>query len=92
MSRLSGTSVTTTWNPASIADGNEVAVDVTVPGAKLGDMVFVSPEVDVVDATVSATVTAANTVTIVLANNTGGGVDLSSATWNVRVVPKDSFF
>lgn len=70
---------------ASVADGDEAAADITVAGVALGDIVTgVSLGVDVVDATVTANVTAADTVTVVLANNTGGAVDLASTT--VRVV------
>ena len=39
MSRLSGIPVVeATWDASSIADGNEEAVNVTVPGAALGDL------------------------------------------------------
>jgi len=92
MSRLSGISVSTTWDPASIGDDAEAEVDVTVPGAKLGDMAFVSLEVDTQDLVISAAVTAANTVTVVLANTGGSARDLASHTVNVKVVPKDAFF
>ena len=92
MSRLSGIAVSTTWNPASIADDAEAELDVTVPGAKLGDMAFVSLEVDTQDLTISAAVTADNTVTIVLSNVGGSARDLASHTVNVLVVPKDAFF
>lgn len=89
MSRLSGMNASATWDPASIADGNEVATEVTVPGAALGDFAFASFSLDVADLQLSADVTAANTVTAVLANNTGGNVDLSSGTLRVKVVPFD---
>lgn len=88
MSRLSGYPyVESTWDASSIADGDEEAVEVTVPGASLGDFVLSSLSVDVADLALSAAVTAANTVTAVLSNNTGGAVDLGSATLRVRVVP-----
>jgi hypothetical protein len=90
MSRLSGFPVVSaTWDAASIADGDEVAVDVTVPGAALGDFAMASLSVDVADLVLSVAVTAANTATAVLANNTGGAVDLASATLRVRVIPFD---
>jgi|TARA_R100000900_G_scaffold122470_1_gene96950 hypothetical protein len=90
MSRLSGFPVVSaTWDAASIADGDEVAVDVTVPGAALGDFAMASLSVDVADLVLSVAVTAANTATAVLANNTGGAVDLGSATLRVRVIPFD---
>lgn len=90
MSRVSGFQrKEVTWDPSSIADGNEASLDVTVNGAKLGDFVMHSHEVDVSDLVTNATVTAADTVTVVLANNTGSDVDLASHTVNVKVVPKE---
>lgn len=77
-----------TWNPASILDGDEVATDITVVGVALGDIVLgASFGVDVTDLVLDAQVTAADTVTAVLANNTGGAVDLASST--VRVLVAD---
>lgn len=80
---LTGNSV---WDPVSIADGAFEAKNITVTGAALGDFVLVGAGIDVVDMLVSATVTAENTVTIVLQNETGGAVDLASSTWNVMVL------
>ena len=74
-----------TWDPGSIADGDEEATTVTVTGAALGDMAIASFSLDVSDLVLDAQVTAANTVTCVLANNTGGAVDLSSGTVYARV-------
>ena len=45
---------------------------VTVTGAALGDFVWIAPELDIADMDFHANVTAANTVTIALSNNTGG--------------------
>jgi hypothetical protein len=70
-------------------DGNEEAFEVTVPGAKLGDFAFVSFSIDVSDLELSAQVTAADTVTVSLSNNTGGTIDLGSGTLRVKVVPYD---
>lgn len=76
----------TTWNPGSIADGDEEAQNVTVTGAALGDFVTaVSFSLDVQDLELTGQVTAANTVTCTLSNNTGGSVDLASGTVRVRV-------
>lgn len=74
-----------TWNPGSIADGNEEAKEITVTGASLGDFVVgKSFSLDVADLVLDAQVTAANTVTAILANNTGGAIDLAEGT--VRVI------
>jgi len=76
----------TEYNPASIADGDEAARDITVTGVALGDMVIgVSLSLDAADLVVNASVTAANTVTVVLANNTGGAVDLETLDIKVLV-------
>jgi len=74
-----------TWDPGSIADGDEEAHDVTCDDAELGDFAVASFSVDVADLVLDAQVTAADTVTCVLANNTGGAVDLASGTVRVRV-------
>lgn len=66
---------------AATGSGTFASVDVTVPGVAIGDMVLgVSMGVDTVDAVVAGAVTAANTVTLTLLNNTAGAVDLASTT------------
>ena len=65
---------------SSAADAETQASDITVTGAALGDLVLASINVDVADLTFDAQVTAANTVTVTVNNNTGGAVNLASAT------------
>ena len=77
-----------TWDAGSIADGDEEAKDVTVTGAVLGDYAVASLSIDIADLVLDAQVTAANTVTCVLANNTGDAVDLAEATVYVRVLKR----
>jgi hypothetical protein len=77
-----------TWDAGSIADGDEEAKDVTITGAALGDYVLASLSIDVADLVLTAQVTAADTVTASLANNTGGAIDLASATLYVMVIKK----
>lgn len=84
-------SASTTWDAGSIADGDEEVKEVTVTGAALGDFVLVSSSVDVADLAITGAVTAADTVTVQLNNNTGGAIDLASATIYVRVLPRASF-
>jgi hypothetical protein len=72
----------------SIADGNEETEEITVTGAALGDFVLASMSIDVTDLTITASVTAANTVTVVVGNFTGGAIDLGSGTLTVKVFPK----
>lgn len=79
-------SVTTaTWDPASIADGDEEAKEVTVTGAVLTDFAIASFSLDVEDLVLDAEVTAANKVTCVLANNTGGAIDLGEGTLYIKL-------
>tara|TARA_R110002096_G_scaffold433364_1_gene651918 strand:- start:973 stop:1287 length:315 start_codon:yes stop_codon:yes gene_type:complete len=77
-----------TWDAGSIADGNEEALEITVTGAALGDFVMSSLGVDVTDLILRGAVTATDTVTLILANNTGGALDLASTTANCLVIPK----
>ena len=74
-----------TWNPGSIDDGNEEVQDITITGVALGDFVLASFSLDIVDLAITGAVTAADTVTIQLNNNTGGSLDLSSGTVYARV-------
>lgn len=77
-----------TWDAAEIADGDEEAKEVTISGAELGDQAIASLSIDIADLVLDAQVTAAGTVTCVLANNTGGAINLDSATVYVRVFKK----
>lgn len=77
-----------TWDAGSIADGDEEVKEVTVEGAALGDFVLASLSLDVADLSIVGAVTAADTVTLQLLNNTGGAVDLASATAYCRVIPR----
>lgn len=72
---------TVNFGDAATGSGTFASVDVTVPNVALGDIVMgVSMGVDTVDAVVAGAVTAANTVTLTLLNNTAGAVDLASTT------------
>ena len=71
---------------AATGSGTFAVASVTVPGAALGDFVMVAAGVDVIDAALVGSVTSANTVEIVLLNNTAGAVDLASATYRVVVL------
>jgi hypothetical protein len=85
--RLTTFAGTATWNPASVADGDAVSTTVSVPGARVGVLasvrVFVPYSLQGLLA--GGYVSADNTVTIVLLNNTGGAVDLGSGVWGVVV-------
>ena len=71
---------------ASIADGARASTTVTVTGAALGDYVVgVSVSVDAAGGVLSGYVSAANTATVDLLNETGAALDLASATLRVLV-------
>ena len=76
------------WDPASIANGATETKSVTVTGASIGDYSTGSLNISQGGLTLSTYVSAGNTVTAVLSNNTGGAVDLASTTVNVVVMPK----
>lgn len=77
---------TATWNPGEVAVGGKVSTTVTVSGAALGDFVLASFSLDLQELTLTASVSATNTVEVVLANNTGSAVDLASGTLKVLVL------
>ena len=72
---------TVNFGNAAVGSGTFASVDVTVPNVALGDILMgVSIGVDTVDAVIGGAVTAANTVTLTLMNNSAGAVDLASTT------------
>jgi len=75
-------------DPAAIVDGDEESTDLTITGAALGDFAIPSFSIDTTDLTLTATVTAANTVTVVFANNTGTTVNLGSGTVRCVIIPQ----
>ena len=83
-----GLSGSATLDVASLADGAGATSTVTVTGAVLGDFVVgVSLGVDLAGITVTAYVSAANTVSVRVQNESGGTLDLASTTVRVRVLP-----
>lgn len=79
--------VAATIDFASIASGaGATSNDIAVPGAKLGDIVFVTASIDTQGLQVFGWVSAADTVKVRAVNNTGSGVDLASATYYIKVV------
>ena len=80
---LLGTSETKDFG--EIADGNELEEDVAVSGAAIGDVALATLGVDTVDLQVTASVTAADTVTVVVSSS-GSTVDLASTSLNAIVI------
>lgn len=80
---------TVTLDFPSVPAGGVQALPVAVPGAKVGELVGVAGPAGLNAAlVVGAAVTAANTVTVKVANPTGAAVDPASGTWTVGVVNK----
>jgi hypothetical protein len=76
---------TVTWNPPSVASGASTSTTVTLAGAAVGDTVVASFSIAVPAGLIlSAAVTAADTVTVTLANLSGAAVDLASGAVKVQ--------
>ena len=85
--RVTAYSGVVTWNPGNILDGDQDSTTVTVPGVLANVKAHVKVFAPYTLAGLSATgyVSADNTVTILLQNNSGGAVDLGSGEWGVTV-------
>jgi len=78
-----------TYDAPNIASGASASTTVTVTGAAVGDKVTsVALGVSTAGMVLTGTVTAADTVTVVLANLTGAAVNLASATLTVEVMKR----
>ncbi len=77
---------TTTWNPGTIANGATVTTTVTVTGATVGQPITAGlTTLTVAGVLISAAVTAANTVTVTLLNQSGSSQTIGSGTLEVIV-------
>jgi hypothetical protein len=79
-------SVSATYDPPSILNGDNDSTTVAVTGAALGDFVEVSFSRNLANIIMTAWVSAVDTVTVLLQNESGGTVDLASGTLRVRVM------
>jgi hypothetical protein len=78
---------TISLNPSNLSDGaGETLTNDTFEGAAVGDFVFFAPGVNLAGITVTAYVSAADTVAFRIQNESGGGVDLAASNWKVAVV------
>lgn len=82
--------VQTTIDPASVATGAGLTGTVAAVNAVVGDYVLVSAEESLQALDISAYVSAADVVTWLLQNVTGGAVDLASNTFHFLVLDKFS--
>jgi len=76
-----------TFDPAANSDGAGETATVTVGGAKLGDFVIPSFSLDLQDYTVTAYVSAANTVKVRFQNEGGAAPNIASGTLRALVIP-----
>ena len=75
-----------TWNPASIAAAGYEDVDIVVAGAAVGDFALASLDTILTnDMQLTAHVSAADTVKVVLFNPTAGAINLAEGTLSVLV-------
>lgn len=74
-----------TYDPANIVDGAGVTTTVTVTGAVKGDIVEASFTEDLQGITLTAWVSAADTVSVRFQNESGGALDLASGTLRANV-------
>lgn len=88
------TSLSTGVDIASQADGVGSTTTITVPGVALGDMVLgMAWSIDLQGQSVTAYVSAANTVAIRVQNESGGVIDLAAATVTLLIGrPDPNFF
>jgi hypothetical protein len=75
-----------TYDPASLADGAGATTTVTVTGAALGDFAMASFSNALQGITVTAWVSAADTVSVRFQNESGGVLDLASGTLRAGVI------
>lgn len=80
LAEITGVSGTATYDPGNLADGQGVTATVTVTGAALGDYAAASFSLDLQGITLTAWVSAADTVSVRFQNETGAPIDLASGT------------
>lgn len=73
------------FDPGAIADGDSLDTDQTLTGVALGDIVLPSFSLDLQGLSLTAAVTAANTITFTFTNCTGGSVNLGSGALRAKV-------
>lgn len=78
---------TATWDPALLAAGAVASTTITVTGAVAGDVAIAShDQLGANNVLISAHVQAADTVRVVLRNETGANLDIASGTLRVMVI------
>jgi hypothetical protein len=78
-------------DPAAFVDDESQEVNVTVPGAAVGDIVLVGPGADITESTYSAHVSAANNVALVLSMVGGDTNNVAASVWTIVVLKVRAF-
>ena len=73
------------YDPPNLASGAQTTTTVTVSGAALGKQATASFSLSLQGMIMTAYVSAADTVTVVIYNNTGGAINLASGILSARV-------
>jgi len=84
---------TVTVNPGSIADEATLDVDVTITGIETGDvLIALQPSADLIAdlQQVGIWISAADTATVRLANDSGGALDEPETTWKFAYIKTNS--
>jgi hypothetical protein len=79
-------SATATYDPPSLADAAGTTTTITVTGAALGDVAMASFSLDTSGITITAWVSATNTVSVRFQNESGGVLDIASGTLKAIVL------
>lgn len=78
--------IAVTYDPPNLVSMTQATTTVAVPGSVLGDYAMASFSLTQAGVTVTAYVSAVDTVTVVFFNSTAADVNLASGTLRVRVV------
>lgn len=77
-----------TYDPGSVSSGGQTGTTIAVPGAAFGDFVHVSLSISAAGMQVTGYISAADVVTLIYQNTSGGSIDLASHTVYVRLMKR----
>lgn len=80
------TTYSTTWDPPALAAGASASTSLTVAGAAQGNIVLCSLAVSHIGCSLTAHVSAAGTVSVLLHNTTAGTINLSPSALRLVLV------
>lgn len=82
---LTTLSLTQAYDPANVATLSQITTTAAVAGAALGDFVLASFDLDLQAMQMTAYVSSANTVTVVIRNNSLADINLAAGNLRIRV-------